>query len=195
MTQAFLFRGLAALTLSMLGVGTTTPADLPVVEANDNRTPAGSLGDDTLRIRLIVKMARWYPEGADGPHVDVAVFAEEGKSPSIPGPLIRVIEGTTVVATVRNELSDSILSVTGLMRRPASKPDELKVRPGNETTVTFNAGSPGTYLYFARVRERNTDFREREQLAGAFVVDARGARTDDRIFMINIWGEPRDSGS
>src|SRR4029079_6805308 len=30
-------------------------------------------------------------------------------------------------------------------------------------------------------------------LSGAFVVDEPGARTDDRIFMMNIWGETRDS--
>ena len=34
---------------------------------------------------------------------------------------------------------------------------------------------------------------EREQLAGAFVIDSAGARPDDRIFVINIWGEPVDS--
>ena len=34
---------------------------------------------------------------------------------------------------------------------------------------------------------------EREQLAGALVIDSAGARTDDRIFVINIWGEPVDS--
>ena len=35
---------------------------LPVIEANDNRKPAGVLRNDTLRIHLVVQMARWYPE-------------------------------------------------------------------------------------------------------------------------------------
>src|SRR3954463_6001228 len=60
---------------------------LPVVEANDNRKPAGVLRNDTLRINLVVQMARWYPEASDGPHVDVAAIGEEGKTPSVPGPL------------------------------------------------------------------------------------------------------------
>jgi len=34
---------------------------------------------------------------------------------------------------------------------------------------------------------------ERETTGGAFVVDSAGARTDDRIFVINIWGDPKDS--
>jgi len=34
---------------------------------------------------------------------------------------------------------------------------------------------------------------EREQVAGALVVDPEGTRADDRIFVINIWGEPVDS--
>ena len=77
---------------------------LPVVEANDNRTPAGTLKDGTLELDLVVQMSHWYPEEKDGPFAEVAAFGEEGKPPQIPGPLIRVPEGTTIVARVRNAL-------------------------------------------------------------------------------------------
>jgi len=34
---------------------------------------------------------------------------------------------------------------------------------------------------------------EREQISGAFVVDSLSARTDERIFVINVWAGPEDS--
>ena len=168
-----------------------TPASLPVVNANDNRSPAGIVHRDTLQIRLVVKMARWYPEDGNGPFVEAPVFGEEGKAPSIPGPLIRVATGTTIVATVRNELTDSTLWVHGLMTRPARADDSTSIQPGTAHTFTFEAGAPGTYFYYAKAG--TVRLREREQLSGAFIIDARGARHDDRILMINIWGEPLDS--
>jgi FtsP/CotA-like multicopper oxidase with cupredoxin domain len=163
------------------------------VEANDNRTPAGVLVNDTLKISLTVQMARWYPEAGDGPFAEVAAFAEEGKAPQIPGPLIRAREGTVIVASVRNELADSTVWVRGLFTRPAAAADSVAIAPGATREFRFVAGAAGTYMYYATPGTVDFDVREREQLAGAFVVDAIGARTDDRILVINIWGESVDS--
>lgn len=185
-------RAVVVLAIISSGLGAIRPTELPLVQPNDNRTPAGTLSQDTLRVQLVVRMARWYPEAANGPHIDIPTFAEEGKAPSIPGPLIRVQEGTTIVASVRNELGDSTLWVSGLNSRP-SKPDSTAIRPGESHTFTFKTGLAGTYLYLAKAGSVDWDKREREQLSGAFVVDKPGARTDDRILMINIWGEPLDS--
>ena len=166
---------------------------LPVVEANDNRSPAGTLKDGTLNISLVVQMARWYPEERNGAFAEVAAFTEEGKAPQVPAPLIRVPEGTIIVAAVRNALADSTLWVRSLTTRPAATPDSVPVRPGETKTFRFAAGAPGTYLYHATPGRVNPDSLEREQLAGAFIVDPVGGRTDDRILMINIWGDPIDS--
>jgi FtsP/CotA-like multicopper oxidase with cupredoxin domain len=166
---------------------------LPVVEANDNTKPAGILRNDTLRLQLVVQMARWYPEEANGPYAEVAAFSEEGKAPQIPGPLIRVAEGTTIAATVRNVLPDSTVWVRYLATRPMASPDSVPVPPGETRNFTFVAGAPGTYFYYANAGNVNFDVREREQLAGAFVVDRKGEPANDRILMINIWGEPVDS--
>lgn len=181
----------AALILTLSGSKAT--GVLPVVEANDNRTPAGVLSNGTLTVNLVVQMARWYPEEPDGAFAEVAAFAEEGKAPQVPGPLIRVPEGTTIVATVRNALADSTVWMRALVTRPAAQPDSVPIRPGESRTFRFLAGAPGTYLYRATPGRVNNEVGEREQLAGAFVVDAAGARTDDRILMINIWGDPVDS--
>ena len=54
-------------TSSGVAIPATLPtAELPVVEANDNRKPAGVLKDGVLTVNLVVAMARWYPEASDG---------------------------------------------------------------------------------------------------------------------------------
>ncbi|MGE0352148.1 MAG: multicopper oxidase domain-containing protein [Gemmatimonadales bacterium] len=183
---------LAVVVLTPLPSAPSDATGYPRVQANDNRQPAGRLQGDTLRISLVVGMAEWYPEAEDGPHVSLAAFSEAGRAPQIPGPLIRVPAGTVIKATVRNGLPDSTLTVHGLHSRPAVTGDSLVIPPGGSAGTTFTAGAPGTYLYYAVAGAPDT-MVEREQLAGAFVVDSAGAARDDRIFVINIWGDPIDS--
>lgn len=166
---------------------------VPTVLPNDNRVAAGRLRDGELTLSLVVKMGRWYPEGAGGPSVDVESVAEEGRAPQIPAPLVRVRTGTIIVATVRNELPDSTVTVVGLQSRPATSDDSLRIAPGETRTVRFTAGAPGTYLYNAGVGPMDRDSTERETTGGAFVVDSVNARVDDRIFVVNIWSQMRDS--
>ncbi|MDH4131443.1 MAG: multicopper oxidase domain-containing protein [Gemmatimonadota bacterium] len=188
-----------ALTLVLGVAGSSSPAtprrDLPEVRPNDNRVPAGRLEGDTLHLSLVVQMARWHPEAADGPSVDVEAFAEDGKAPEIPGPLIRVREGTVIDATVRNDLADSTITVHGLYARPAEVPDSLVLKPGESGRVRFQAGAPGTYFYFATLGAPagRKEGAERETMAGAFIVDPAGGSPPDRIFVMNIWEEPIDS--
>jgi FtsP/CotA-like multicopper oxidase with cupredoxin domain len=172
-----------------------------VVRANDNRTPAGKLSDGVLTLNLVIGMARWYPESPVGMFVDVAAIAEEGKEPQIPAPLIRVPTGTRIVATIRNTLTDSTIYMRGLMERPAASLDSIPIPPGESRTIRFVAGAPGTYFYMAtpgliKLRARpGDDAPEREQLGGAFVIDPEGQVPPDRIFVINIWGQPKDANT
>jgi FtsP/CotA-like multicopper oxidase with cupredoxin domain len=165
----------------------------PLVRANDNRIAAGRLHHDTLHLRLVVEMATWRPESDTGPAVAVEAFGEEGKAPQIPAPLIRVREGATIAASVRNALPDSTIAIIGLAEHPTAKRDTLFVRPGETKSVRFAAGSPGTYLYRAVIGAHSPDdtLHEREQAAGAFVVDSSAGASHDRIFVINIWGEQK----
>src|SRR5204862_4134951 len=68
-------------------------SSLPTVAANDNRTPAGSLSNGALNLRLELRQGRWYPENEQGPYRDVYAFAEEGHAPQSSGPLLRVPQG------------------------------------------------------------------------------------------------------
>lgn len=178
-----------------------TPAPRPefaVVNANDNRTPAGTLRGDTLTLHLVVQMATWHPEADTGPSVELAAFSEEGKPPAIPAPLIRVRTGTVIVATVRNALADSTIAIHGLVTRPAITDDSLLLHPGDSATVRFLAGAPGTYLYNAVLGRHDYAklvVNEQEQLGGAFVVDPADGSPPDRVMVINIWSEPIDSNS
>jgi FtsP/CotA-like multicopper oxidase with cupredoxin domain len=188
------YLGLAAVTATLL-LGPAGPVH-PVVHPNDNRAPAGRIHGDTLELDLEVRMATWRPESEDGPAIEVAAFGEFGHDPEIPGPLIRVQTGTTIVASVRNQLTDSTIAVHGLVPHPAVRDDSLVLRPGESTTVTFAAGAPGTYVYFAVAGKHSLKMfvdQERETTSGAFVVDPVGGSPPDRILMLNISGSMVDS--
>jgi FtsP/CotA-like multicopper oxidase with cupredoxin domain len=178
--------------------GARPPVALPNIIPNDNRAPAGVLANDTLRLDLEVRMATWRPQADTGPAIDVAAFAEVGKAPQIPGPLIRVPTGTFIVARVKNSLPDSTISIHGLMTRPAAAWDSVVLRPGEASELRFEAGAAGTYLYRAVLGKHSLDRKisnEREQVAGVFVVDPPGGSPPDRILMINIWGNRLDPAS
>jgi len=167
----------------------------PVAQPNDNRKAAGIRRGDTLFLRFVVTRARWYPESDSAAPLVVEAIAEEGRPPQIPAPLIRVAAGTPIVASVRNALTDSTVTVHGLQTRPAATWDSLRLAPGESRTVRFTPGAAGTYAYWTAVGKVDWDVRERETTGGAFIVDSAGARTDDRVFVINIWGEPKDSAT
>ncbi len=58
--------------------------------------------------------------------------------------------------------------------------------------MQFDAGEPGTYMYWATTSDAHLDDPERRQgeetlLAGALIVDPREVRDDDRVFVIEEW--------
>jgi FtsP/CotA-like multicopper oxidase with cupredoxin domain len=167
-------------------------APLERAVANDNRTRAGTMVGDTLALRLTVTPVAWHILGDSEPAFTLLAFAEEGKAPTIPGPLIRVRLGTPVRVTVRNPLDDTLV-VRGLSEHAAMR-DSLVVLPRDTSTARFIARREGTYLYWVpayslRVPDdlpstllppRGFD----SQLAGAIVVDPPGPVPDDRVFVI-----------
>lgn len=169
----------------------------PRVVPNDNRTPAGVLRDGVLTLRLEVRLADWCPGDEAGPCAEVPVFIEEGRPPSVPGPLIRVPEGTTLDVTVTNALADTGVTLFGLYGRPAAA-DSVRLRPGESRRFRFAAGAPGTYQYGARTETQPYvafETLEETQLGGAFIVDPAGAVPHDRVFVITLWERPEDTTS
>src|SRR6267142_6515474 len=82
--------------------------------ANDNRRLAGTLRDGKLDLKLEIVNAEWFPEAESGPSIAMQAFAEAGRAPEIPGPMVRVPEGTEIHITIHNSLPDSEVVVHGL---------------------------------------------------------------------------------
>src|SRR4029450_12211708 len=123
---------------------------------------------------------RWHPEGPGRPALEIEAFGEAGKPLTVPAPLIRVVEGTTIVASIRNDL-DAPLVVHGLCARGGDACAPLRVAPHQIGETRFASGPAGTYHYWASSIGAPVPFRE---LAGAFVVDsASSLREPDRILV------------
>ncbi len=161
------------------------------IRSNDNRMSAGMLGGGVLRIRLEVREGVWHPDRDEDAGITVRAFAEEGRAASVPGPLIRVPEGTEIRASVRNTLTRGRLVVQGLSTRgaPATAADTFSVAPGESREVSFVAGTPGTYYYRGIVSGAPAPDGSSIDAAlnGAFVIDPRGQRRPDRIFVLGLW--------
>src|SRR5512138_2158655 len=161
----------------------------PVALPNDNRTPAGLRIGDTLVLRLVAERVRWHIHAETGAAFDVLAFAEDGRAPTIPGPLLRVRAGTPVRATVSNPLADTLI-VHGLGTRGDGRPDSLVVAPSATAEARFTAGRAGAYIYWAvtPAANRRTLLARRgpdTQLSGAFVVDpADGPVPADRVLVM-----------
>jgi FtsP/CotA-like multicopper oxidase with cupredoxin domain len=163
-----------------------------------------------LDLRLEARQVAWRPENDSGDTVTVLAFAEEGAPAQIPGPLLRVPQGTEVRIAVRNSVPDSALiglpprrqrvegmsstagpelSVYGL--RAGTVPDDtLHIPVGAVREVRFHASTPGTFLYWGAMSRRGLDVRTGAdgQLTGAIVVDPAGnpPHPDERIFVITM---------
>lgn len=186
--------GLVILTVGlMVSVANTFAQNAPKVAlpealANDNRAAAGQVKNNILELQLEMREAVWYPEEEGGGHRDAYVFAESGRAPQTPGPLIRVPQGTEIHASIRNTLPLAA-KIYGLHQHPGDPKDALSIAAGETREVRFTAGEPGTYMYWATTANHSLEDRDQGEslLDGAFVVDAPGAKVDDRIFVLGIW--------
>jgi FtsP/CotA-like multicopper oxidase with cupredoxin domain len=177
------------LTILVVASSVLCAADrLPTIAANDNRSRAGGLHDGVLTMRLELGEGQWHPESEDGEALTVYALGEAGQPLQIPGPLIRVSQGTEVQAIVHNALPVPA-TVHGLHERPGNENDGFLLQPGATREVRFNAGAPGSYYYWATTTgspiERRTPIET--QLAGAFIIDPPGAVVTDRVFVISVW--------
>jgi len=186
----FLFCVVAARPTAFLGQ--TVGQDIPEITANDNRLPQGRLHNGVLTVELEAREGRWYPELHDGPGLRVQAFAESGRSPQIPGPLIRVPEGTEISVNIRNAIRGTSLVVHGLHAHPGNPDDTVQLTPGERREVRFRAGTPGTYYYWATTTGKAVPDRTGvdSQLDGALIIDPLGARADDQVFVIGWWEKP-----
>ena len=164
-------------------------ANAPLASINDNRVPAGQLRGGVLTVALDIVEAAWQPEGPSDPVVRVLAFAEAGRAPSVPAPLLRAPIGTEVRLTLRNR-SDSALMLSGFRPWKAASDDTVHLVAGATRELAFRLDSIGTFFYWG-VLKSLTHWTDRDwldsQLTGALVVDAAGTRPRDRIWMVTEW--------
>jgi FtsP/CotA-like multicopper oxidase with cupredoxin domain len=162
------------------------------IVANQNRVAAGKLENAVLTVQLELRDGFWHPEADDGPELSVPALAEAGHPAQIPGPLLRMPEGTTVHVTVTNQLKKKA-TLYGLNTRPGDAKAGIELAPGESREVSFLAGAPGTYFYWARTSDVYKSgeltivppiFAD-SQMHGAFIVDPPGNVAPDRVFVLS----------
>lgn len=181
------------------GAGSPPPTrsalpELPASTSNDNTTSAGTLRGGVLSISLVSELARWYPGPDSAPPVVTQLFAEEGKAPSNPGPLLRVPLGTRVDLRLRNALPDTML-FAAICERPCKRADTLRLAPGAVGRLTFKPARPGTFAYWGipvRGGKPVVNNADASQFNGVIVVDS-GKPVNDRIFALSFYERARDT--
>lgn len=192
-------RSVSILLFFLASIAHGEDAKVPLVAlANDNRIPAGELKDGVLSLQLEIVEATWYPMQEGGQSIRVYAFAEKGKPPQIPGPLIRIPQGTDVRITLRNT-SSAPMFVRGFRT-----PQPVPVAPGGTNQLRFVASAPGSFYYSARSCKSSIyeigvlpitedlpmgepPFGIESQLEGGLIVDPPGVPATDRIFIITAW--------
>jgi FtsP/CotA-like multicopper oxidase with cupredoxin domain len=159
------------------------------IHANSNQTAGGTMANGILTIDLEIREGEWFPEDEHGPSIKVFAFAEKGKPAQIPGPMIRISQGTNIHVIIHNLIARGV-SIHGMHTHPGKNDDTLDVPGGSTRDVTFSSGEPGAYYYWASAGGDTIGgrpYKEDSQLHGAFVVDAAGVVVPDRIFVIGTW--------
>jgi FtsP/CotA-like multicopper oxidase with cupredoxin domain len=179
---------------------------------NDNREPAGKLLNKVLTLSLDIVESAWRPEGKEDADLPVFAFAERGGEPHVPGPLLRVPQGTEIRLTITNRV-DKEFMIGGLRPgtlTPATSftfepgpllapqtdrwswsptPDTIYLAPGATRELTYRLDTPGTYFYWGALK--GTVWLKfgalDSQLHGAIVVDPPGGSPPDRIIVLGNW--------
>lgn len=180
----------AALPLAF--AATTTRSTATRIVYHDNDRPAGRLVDGELRLAFSIVEGSWHINGEDRPGANILAFAGADGQPTLPGPLIRVPEGTRLAVTVTNT-TDSILVLRGISEQPH---DTLILQPGATGTARGSASVAGNRYYDLGFRGQPAASRRADDghLAGAIIVDAPGARTvPEHVMLITSSFHYRDS--
>lgn len=174
------------------------PTDLEEITINDNRKPAGEWRNGIYYLHLEAREGYWYPESKEGRPVKIKAFAEAGRPLQVPGPLIRVPEGTEIRLSLRNGIKGPItlFGISSRLYRPGKNKDSIVVKQGETKEIAFNAGAPGTFLYTAKDQADTVTPPQvavpflNSQLYGAFIIDpvAEKVNRNERIFMVGMCG-------
>lgn len=163
----------------MVATSSTSQRVPETIHPNDHTKAAGTLSGGVLTVALETRRGTWRPDGDGGQALDsIWAFAEVGKAPTTPGPMIRVPVGTSVRGTIHNTLKRPLtVFVLGARRGPK---DSIVIAAGATKPFAFKADDPGAFVYMAQTHVDTLVFRDpaEQQLAGAIIVDRPNAPRD-----------------
>jgi len=180
----------ALLSGIVLGGARSHHAEPPIVQPNPNTVRAGVMRDNVLTVALEAKLATYEIDGPSHPSIEIEAFAEPGKPPLIPGPLIRAPVGTEVDFSIHNSLNVPLtfLVPTTMHGGPDrfDAMDSVVIAAGAIGHLRTRPTAPGNFIYRGTTPAAEKRFRHMNGiLAGAFVVDTVGAAAaaNDRVLV------------
>ena len=180
-----------AMIASLRGATDTT---LPTIQIADNEEAAGTLENGVLLLALEIQRGMWYPLGSESAGTEVLAFAEAGRAPQIPGPMVRVPLGTEIRATIRNPLEVPVV-VHGLTDRQRTSMDSLLVPAGGTAEAAFRADHEGTFYYYGTTGSDPRRWFETSHLVGALLVASPGTPITDEVMVLGIHHERAADGT
>jgi FtsP/CotA-like multicopper oxidase with cupredoxin domain len=199
-TMGFVLGSLLSAAPVTRGYPRVASAALPLVHPNANTERAGVLRGSILAVSLEAKRALLPLNGPSQPAMTIEAFAEPGKTPQMPGPLLRTRVGTELRLSIRNSLATPLTFLIpttlhgGADRFDAM--DSIVVAHGATGVLTTRPTAPGNYIYRATTPAGAKRFTHLTGiLAGALVIDSAGATTapHDRVFV--VMGTPDSASS
>jgi FtsP/CotA-like multicopper oxidase with cupredoxin domain len=175
------------LALTLIASASRSPnAASSTLVPNPNTSPAGALDNGVLTLDLEAVRAKWHRGSGMTPGKEIDAFAEVDKSPTMPGPLVRVPAGTELRVRVRNRLNHQI---TFFVPNPASGEDSVVIAAGASGQLSARLTGPGNFIYRATDTTAIAASLSMDgALGGAIVVDTAGRpRPRDRVFMIMMF--------
>lgn len=185
-----LHRTICVLSAALISAGADGRRALPTVQPQSNTQRAGVLRDGVLTVTLEAKASLLQVDGPNRPPMTIEAFAEPGKSPVMPGPLVRAPAGTVISLSIHNSLTKPLtFFVPEVVRGGPDRVDAMDsvvVAPGATGTLVTRATTAGNYVYRAILPMRSVPGGHvAGVLAGALIVDsAKSVVPHDQVFVI-----------
>jgi nitrite reductase (NO-forming) len=173
----------AQTALDRIGVATLEPAhptDVPNVAHNPADLPPPITRTDPAMMKFTLTIKELTAQLADGATYDFWTF--DG---TVPGPLLRVMEGDTVELTLVNPASSKSSHDIDLhaVNGPGGGAAVTSVAPGESKTLTFKALQAGIYVYHCAFAPPM--YHIAQGMYGAIVVEPKGGLPKvDREFYV-----------
>lgn len=174
----------AQVALGRIGVATLVPAhptDIAHVAHNPADVPPPITRTEPTTVKITLTIKELTAQLADGATYDFWTFDS-----TVPGPMVRVMEGDTVELTLVNPASSKSSHNIDLhaVNGPGGGANVTNVAPGESKTVTFTALNVGAYIYHCAFTPPMHHIAQ--GMYGAIVVEPNGGlpRVDREFYVI-----------